>query len=424
LREYKVNELLSLKLEDGNTIIQVNGQEFVQCKGVVLNRTLAELKDSSLNMSIDELADWAENEGTRDLVPPETEFWVHCSNLSAWAENDYNSELLHSNLAFPLLRRLVEAGDETAKRVFKEEIIKRLESGYFPVITYLSEEGYDEYLTREEWYNAILGHDLQGFREADALIDLEEMMGRKLDYVNKLETEGGYDLTIEDGKVRGIALDTFKTHALPESIGNLEHLQELYYINSEIKELPDSFGNLVNLRTLDLRGNKLKHIPEILSRLEKLIDLKLSFNDIKDLPEKIGDISKLINLDLSHNKLEILPDSFNQLRNLKFLNLGHNKLTDIPNSIHNFFKLEELNLSHNQIKKITQDINKLTQVNVLHLNDNLIDKFPEGVLLLKKLRILYISSNNLNSLPESFGELNPDKKNIKRILFNEIEIYF
>ncbi len=24
------------------------------------------------------------------IIPPETEFWGHCSNLQAWEENDYN----------------------------------------------------------------------------------------------------------------------------------------------------------------------------------------------------------------------------------------------------------------------------------------------------------------------------------------------
>lgn len=54
------------------------------------------------------------------------------------------------NLAFPLLRRLVEAGDPIARRVFKEEIAERFGSGYLNTIIYLIENGYLDYFTGEE----------------------------------------------------------------------------------------------------------------------------------------------------------------------------------------------------------------------------------------------------------------------------------
>ncbi|MFX1237046.1 MAG: hypothetical protein ACFFAS_03805 [Promethearchaeota archaeon] len=51
------------------------------------------------------------------VIPPETEFLVHCSNLQAWVEHGYDARLIHSNLAFPLLKRLCEVGDPQAKRM-------------------------------------------------------------------------------------------------------------------------------------------------------------------------------------------------------------------------------------------------------------------------------------------------------------------
>ena len=41
----------------------------------------------------------------------------------------------HHNLAFPLLKVLTKSGDLQAKKVFREEIAKRFESGYVPVIS-------------------------------------------------------------------------------------------------------------------------------------------------------------------------------------------------------------------------------------------------------------------------------------------------
>lgn len=62
----------------------------------------------------------------------------------------YDSRLLHSNLSFPLLRKLAEAGDKTAKKVFKDEIAKRLEGGNVNVIKYLLIEGYLSFLNENE----------------------------------------------------------------------------------------------------------------------------------------------------------------------------------------------------------------------------------------------------------------------------------
>ena len=83
-------------------------------------------------------------------LSPEDEFRGHCSNLQAWIENDYDTRLIHYNLAFPLLKRLTEAGDLLAKKVFKEEIAKRYKSGFPSVVKYLEEERYLEYLSKEE----------------------------------------------------------------------------------------------------------------------------------------------------------------------------------------------------------------------------------------------------------------------------------
>lgn len=104
--------------------------------------------------SIDEAAlaldNTLENSPDNYHIPSEIEFWGHCSNLQVWAENNYNTNLLHSNLAFPLLRRLTEAGDMVARKSFKEEIARRFSSNFGSVRIFLLNEGYLEYLKTEE----------------------------------------------------------------------------------------------------------------------------------------------------------------------------------------------------------------------------------------------------------------------------------
>lgn len=69
----------------------------------------------------------------------------------------YN-RILHSNLSFPLLKRLRELGDPKAKRVFAEEIVSRYLEGNETVRRFLRVEEYLLYLNEEE-RRAILVQD-------------------------------------------------------------------------------------------------------------------------------------------------------------------------------------------------------------------------------------------------------------------------
>ena len=169
--EFKINDYLSLKLEVGKTNIYVKGELFQQCKFLLLNIPFDKISSFNDIDSIDEAAEKLdhslEGESQKNVViPPETEFWGHCSNLQVWYENSYDTRLLHSNLAFPLLKKLVEAGDLNAKRVFREEIVKRYIKGNETVQTYLIELNYLNFLKDEEikqlFMKLINRDDLQG----------------------------------------------------------------------------------------------------------------------------------------------------------------------------------------------------------------------------------------------------------------------
>jgi len=156
LKEFKVNEYITLKLEGGKTNIYVKNQLFDQCKFLLLNIPVDRLSTFDEIDSIDEAAEnldhSLERRGTWEYkIPPEVEFWGHCSNLQVWAEMDYDTRILHRNIAFPLLRKLSHLGDIRAKKIFKKEIIKRFVEGNDIVNTYLIEEGYLEFLNTENF---------------------------------------------------------------------------------------------------------------------------------------------------------------------------------------------------------------------------------------------------------------------------------
>ena len=160
MKEFKINDYISLRLEKDKTNIYINDEKIIQCKYLLLQ----EPGDNSIvhdeNFpSIDRLAEGLDKSlelndsiGAQDYrIDSEVEFWAHCSNIQVWAENNYDTQMLHANLSFPLLKKLTIAGDPLAKEVFKKEIRKRFKSGDLKVMTFLTQEGYLDYIGWDEY---------------------------------------------------------------------------------------------------------------------------------------------------------------------------------------------------------------------------------------------------------------------------------
>jgi hypothetical protein len=189
LKECAINDRITLKLEKRQTRIYVNGKYFTHCLKLVLNIPRTDLEGIEEISSIDEFADVYQHrqfdgvltsdgeqidddEVDWDFVSPEEEFVAHCSNLQAWVEHDYDTRLLKADLAFPLLKKLADEGDEQARFRLKEEILKRYESGYKPVIVYLFVGGFFDYLDEEEQIYGLLNP-----QDAENLKALQEELG-------------------------------------------------------------------------------------------------------------------------------------------------------------------------------------------------------------------------------------------------------
>ena len=149
---FKINDHISLRLENDKTNIYVGGRLFSQCKYLLLDISKGKSTELKKIDSIDEAEAKLDKrmESDHSIITSKTEFWGHCSNLQAWYESNYDTRILHRNIAFPLLRELVKEGDILARKVFKQEVAKRLESGYPSVVLYLIEEDYLNCLSYEE----------------------------------------------------------------------------------------------------------------------------------------------------------------------------------------------------------------------------------------------------------------------------------
>jgi hypothetical protein len=136
---------------------------------------------------------------------------------------------------------------------------------------------------------------------------------------------------------------------LPESIGELTHLEELFLTSNRLTALPESLGKLTELRSLDISYNRLTEIPESLGELRQLSSLNLGKNLLVALPVSLGQLGKLEILWLHDNKLSALPESFSNLMRLSSINLADNQFTDLPLFIDALDNLTWLDLKHNPL---------------------------------------------------------------------------
>ena len=126
-----------------------------------------------------------------------------------------------------------------------------------------------------------------------------------------------------------------KLQSLPEQIGVLWALQNLYVQGNQLQFLPEWIGQLPVLEYLDVSNNQLQSLPEQIGQLPVLEYLDVSNNQLQSLPEQIGQLPVLEYLDVSNNLLQSLPESIGQLQALRYsLTLANNpSLTGIPMQI-------------------------------------------------------------------------------------------
>ena len=192
---------------------------------------------------------------------------------------------------------------------------------------------------------------------------------------------------------------------VPEGIGALANLTELYLHNNQLTVLPEWFGALTNLTQLRLDNNQFTVFPEPLGALTNLARLDLDGNKLTVLPESLGSLTSLTKIWLSDNRLTVLPEWFGALTNLTELFINDNELTVLPESLGALVDLTILWLDGNQFSVLPESFGALTNLTELYLNGNRLTVLPESFGALTNLTMLRLNGNRLTVLPESFGAL-------------------
>lgn len=132
--EYKIDDLLSVKLVNFKTHIYINNKKFIICKHVVLNIPQSDVSDDF--ETIDEIISKYKVATYKTEITPEEELFVHYSNLKAWQENNYDLSLLAGDLSFPLLMEMSKY-DIKYFFILLSELDKRYEKGNDKIKEYL-----------------------------------------------------------------------------------------------------------------------------------------------------------------------------------------------------------------------------------------------------------------------------------------------
>lgn len=386
MSEFRVNDSLTLKLEGKETNIYVSGEFFLQCMYLLLdipvnssnsfdNINSIDEAEEQLDHSLDPLVDPHGNIFRVDNIPPDVEFWGHCSNLQVWAENKYDSRLLHRNLAFPLLKKLADVGDTIAKKVFKDEIVKRIESGFPPVVEFLVLEEYLEYLNDEE-FDCIA----KTTKFIDALIE----MG----YVN------------EDGEYRFDGLYKFLEILKKRNIPYLKELIGDFFRGDDYKlhYFLDTSNWICELSSEELVHRLLpQDEADSVLKLEPLMPegLILSVNPRLAGEPVFVENNHIVKLNLSYSKLERFPNEILKFKKLKELRLNNNLIPEIPKAINKLNELELLSLANNRLENIPNSICRLEKLKLLDLSGNKLKIVPDCIKNSKTLKKLHIDNSNL-----------------------------
>lgn len=248
--------------------------------------------------------------------------------------------------------------------------------------------------------------------------------------------------------------------SLPESIGNLKKLEQLYIGNSEIKELPAGFAGLESLTDLQIYNcPAMAKFPLVLAELPSLVMLDVSTNSqwepedltagmeavfsgksstslqilycnnnrMRRFPEKnlenltslglidfsncglevmnkgFTDKVRLIEVYLDNNYLTSIPDDFTGVRDLATFSCTNNRLTEFPGffpdpAVENFMP-DEILLSANRIESFPDNFRGLN-ASTLDLSNNRFTKFPRELARYGSiLGLLNLAYNYIDDFP-------------------------
>uniref|UniRef100_A0A3P8WU11 Scribble planar cell polarity protein n=1 Tax=Cynoglossus semilaevis TaxID=244447 RepID=A0A3P8WU11_CYNSE len=197
-------------------------------------------------------------------------------------------------------------------------------------------------------------------------------------------------------KLEQLDLGSNELEVLPNTLGALPNLRELWLDRNQLSSLPPELGNLRRLVCLDVSENRLEKLPSEISGLLALTDLLLTQNMLEVVPELLGCLKQLSILKVDQNRLTHLTDSIGECENLTELVLTENLLQSLPRSLGKLKKLTNLNVDRNRLGGVPKELGGGTRLGNL----------PAELADATELHVLDVAGNRLQNLPFALTNLN------------------
>lgn len=181
--------------------------------------------------------------------------------------------------------------------------------------------------------------------------------------------------------------------SLPEEIGNLTKLEQLFIANSEIETLPESLANLTSCTDVEVYNcPKMTQFPMALAMMPELITLNIG-NNRQWSAEEILKGFKALATGPSKEKIQILY-------------MNSNNLEIVPGEIRNMKKLGMMDFSSNRIHAIEEAWGNDIKPVQIHLDNNQLSSFPvdeKGVFCyMEDAETFSVKNNNFTEFPDIF----------------------
>lgn len=219
------------------------------------------------------------------------------------------------------------------------------------------------------------------------------------------------------------------------SIGKMEGVRELRFINCKIEEIPNSIKELDNIEDisfidcyfLDMEKvinqiaemkslnrfaihlhNRSFTLPSNLILLKELKTLQVtgSYN-IDNLFDLIAQMPKLTSLTLAHSTSYLQEFDFNKIKHIKEMTLwGYMNYEKVLSKMRALENLESLNIKYDYLRELPDDLGTyFPKLRKLEIESDKLDILPASLGQLKNLRTLTLYLFDLEYFPEEIFEL-------------------
>ncbi|XP_070674456.1 probable LRR receptor-like serine/threonine-protein kinase At3g47570 [Malus domestica] len=215
--------------------------------------------------------------------------------------------------------------------------------------------------------------------------------------------------------------------SIPREIGNLTMVKVIQLDDNKFEELPNEIGSLGQLEELYVQDNALKgsaFLPAL--NVSSLTTLALFRNNMSgSLPDNICEhLSSVRLINLGQNQFDgLIPSKLWQCKELRLVSFEYNNFRgSIPKSLGNLTYLRKIYLYNNNLEgTIPDEIGDISQLEILGLMiNNLNGVIPSKLFNLSMIRLIGLSSNPLSgSLPANIGLHAP---NLESLLVDETNL--